>query len=37
MIWATLEYEWLDWDGNLIGHYSNGEDHMIKKKEESQP
>lgn len=32
MNWATLEYEWLDWDGNLIGHYSNGEDHMIKKK-----
>jgi len=29
MIWATLEYEWVDWEGNLIGHYSDGSDHIL--------
>jgi len=38
MIWATLEYEWVDWEGNLIGHYSDGSDHMIKQNDtEAQP
>ena len=38
MVWATLEYEWVDWEGNLIGHYSDGSDHMIKQNDtEAQP
>jgi len=37
MRFFELEYTWIDWEGNTIGHYSNGEDHMIKQKEESQP
>ena len=34
MIIVELEYEWVDWEGNLNGHYSDGLDRIISEKGE---